>query len=638
MVLETENSGEGPKIKHKKTLPIAWRLSLHVAGIGILLCLTILFSILPFQYSRVEKEAITEARILAEAVSTIYQSLKDEQPHEQARRLLLRVARIPHISLVNILDKDGFIKYSTDSRELGKKTPINFGVIKEENQIIVSHVVSENNSSIGSVNVIIDRELMIADIHKLFAQAGVALFVMIFILAILAKGLVESLVSFRLSRLLQLTDNAEQGYFLGRAMIDRYDEIGQLTSGLNYLLGIITKAEAVHLERDHGLQDAMAQKNIRLKLEETFDQLKISSEKLERKVQAQDLLMQAAHRLGGTLKKEAIVERLLGLIEEKLHWPQFAIFLCGLKENEKTILKLAGSMGMSKELLPNTVIEMGDGIAGMVAQTGAPVIISDIEADSSVKAWDSQKKSLFFNHFKRSGSLMVIPMNSKGSVVGVMVFLNQKVGSFDSDDADLMCALGAQAALAITNAGLYETTLELATVDPLTTVLNRRAMVRNIEYELARAQRFKTKAALLLADVDHFKAYNDRMGHVLGDVALKEVALALKNNIRKVDSIARFGGEEFCVILPQADIDSAQEVAKKLCDSVRALEIRGADKQPLGYLSISIGIALIPDDIEDIFSETATTDIISAADQALYEAKRLGRDRFIKYSLAAKTT
>jgi diguanylate cyclase (GGDEF)-like protein len=189
--------------------------------------------------------------------------------------------------------------------------------------------------------------------------------------------------------------------------------------------------------------------------------------------------------------------------------------------------------------------------------------------------------------------------------------------------------LGAQTALAIVNAELYETTLELATIDPLTGIMNRRAMVRQIEYELARSQRFNTPLALLLVDVDHFKAYNDRMGHVLGDEALKAIAKALKENIRKVDSLARFGGEEFCVILPQGNEHAVREVAQKLCAAVRAIKLRGVEKQELGHLSVSIGITVVAGNAEVLDADHAVMDIIAAADEALYDAKRLGRDRYI---------
>lgn len=618
------------KIQFKKTLPLAWRISLHIAGIGSLLCLIVIFCLAPFEYKRVEKEILTEAKILAEVVASIYQRLGDKEPYDYARKLLLRMARVRHISLVNIQDKHGIVRYSTDSRELGKEIALNYGIVREDNEIIVTHVVSDANSSIGSVSVFIERDLMLSDTHKLLAQIAIGLFVMIFILAFLTKGLVESLVSARLSKLDDLIEGAVlQGYFLNRANIDRFDEVGEVIFGFNQLLSIITQVEANQLEKDHGFREAQIQKSMRLKLEEALEQLKRTNENLNRKFQAQDLLMQASHSLGGILKKEMVVERLICLIEEKLHWPQFAIFLCDFKNKERPCLKLAASFGMSKELLPTTIVDFGEGITGMVAQTATPVVISDLEQDESLKSWDLSKKSGFYPEKYKTGSLMAIPMINKGHVIGVMLFFHSKTKSFDAEDAALMGALGAQASLAIVNAELYETTLELSTIDSLTLVQNRRALVSQIEYELARCQRFKTKMSLLLIDVDHFKSYNDRMGHVLGDEALKAIACALKETIRKVDFVARFGGEEFCVILPQSDLDSAKEVADKLCEAIRKIKIVGADTQEFGYLSVSIGITVIPDDYDDLASKTVVKDIIAIADKALYEAKHRGRDKYV---------
>lgn len=613
----------------KKTLPIGWRISLHVAGIGSLLCFTVLLSLLPFQYGRVEQESITEARILAEAVSAIYQRLGDDQPHDYARRLLLRVARTPHIALVNVIDHEGMVRYSTDSRESGKRYDMRVGVTREENEIVVSHVVSEPNSAIGSVAVHIDRDLMLIDTNRLFVQVGIGLSVMIIILSILVKGLVERWVSGRLAKLMTLIENAEKGSFLIRAEVDRNDEIGHVILGFNQLLGVITQIEARHLEKEHNLEDAEVQKNIRLKLEETLFQLERSNERLKSKVQAQDLMMEAAHRLGGTLKRESVVERLISLVQQKLQWPQFAFFLVE-GQTERQWLRLVGSYGLHRDGVPvQNKINIGEGLVGIVAQTGAPVVIGNLEKEKKPSLWETRDYLQPDADKKLSGSLMAVPMIHKGRVIGVFLFCDQRTGMFDSDAVALISALAAQTALAIVNAELYETTLELATSDPLTGVLNRRAMVKQIEYEIARAQRFNTKLALLLVDVDHFKAYNDRMGHVLGDVALKEIAAALKESIRKVDTLARFGGEEFCVILPQSDIKAAREVAHKLCASIRVLRLRGVEKQELGHLSVSIGITVVSGENEILSADSAVTDLIGRADHALYEAKRLGRDRYI---------
>lgn len=603
---------------------------MHVAGMGSILCLGVLLSLLPFQYGRVEQDAITEARILAEAVSAIYQRLGPQEPKDIARKLLLRVARTPHISVVNVYDTQGIVRYSTDSRELGRYDVFRPGVTREDNQLTVTHIVSNSKSGIGSVSVFIDRDLMFLATHRLFAQVGIGLFAVILILSFLVKGLAERHVSARLGRLMHFIEDAEKGSFLIRAEVDRNDEIGHVIVGFNQLLGVITQIEARSLEKEHSVQDAEAQKNMRLKLEETLFQLERSNERLNSKVQAQELLMEAAHRLGGTLQRESVVEGLVKLVQEKLTWPQFAVFLLETKNQDRHFLRLVGTLGISKDIIaPQTQVLIGEGVVGIVAQTGAPVIMGNLEKEKKLKLWESSDRNAFPSELGKAGSLMAVPMIHKGRVTGVFLFLHPEVNIFDKEQVDLIAALAAQTALATINAELYETTLELATSDPLTGILNRRAMVRQIEYELTRTQRFNNDLALLLVDVDHFKAYNDRMGHVLGDIALKEIANALKSCIRKVDTVARFGGEEFCVILPQTNEKAASEVAHKLCEAVRALKIRGAEKQELGHLSISIGIAVIPGKADILDREDVLTDLIAAADQALYEAKRLGRDRFL---------
>ncbi len=606
-----------------KNMPIGWRLALLVAGIGCALCLSVVLFILPFQYGRVEEEAIFEAQILAEAVATIYQQLGDDQPRDKARRLLLRVASTPH-SLINVMDQKGIVRYSTDSRELGRQYEARSGVAREEGGLSVTHMVTENESSVGFVSVMIDRDLMLSDTHRLFFQITLGIFWMIILLSVLVKGLVDRLITSRLNKLTKLFSEAEKGSFLLRAEIDRDDEIGKVNGAFNKLLGVITQVEARHLELEHDIKNASAEKELREKNADLNIELAELHEKLKDKARAHELLMEAAHRLGGTLKQEAVVERLMDLIKEKISWPQFAVFFTENKDNKKIDLALSHGFG---KILPQKVI-FGEGLAGIVAQTGSPLLIGNAEKELDHKLWvNASGKALE----QKSGSIMVIPMIHKGNVIGVFLFCHPEPGVFDDDDVTLISALGAQTALAIVNAELYETTLELSITDPLTGIFNRRAMMRQIEYEMARAQRFHTNLALLLVDVDHFKSYNDRMGHVLGDVALKEIAKALKESMRKVDTLARFGGEEFCVILPQADIKAAKEVASKLCEAVRALKLRGTEKQELGHLSVSIGIVVVSGDDPDLEQENAIIDFIAKADKALYEAKRLGRDRFIDY-------
>ena len=160
--------------------------------------------------------------------------------------------------------------------------------------------------------------------------------------------------------------------------------------------------------------------------------------------------------------------------------------------------------------------------------------------------------------------------------------------------------------------------MTIASTDPLTNCLNRRAFTALVEGYLAKVERERDDGALLLLDVDHFKAVNDRFGHDSGDKALMLIAEAIKGCVRDRDLVARLGGEEFGVFLPGLDAGKTQKVAERICDAVRAV-----DFNPEGVahpLSLSIGgVTIAP--------PTSFSDLYRSADRHLYEAKRAGRDR-----------
>ena len=161
----------------------------------------------------------------------------------------------------------------------------------------------------------------------------------------------------------------------------------------------------------------------------------------------------------------------------------------------------------------------------------------------------------------------------------------------------------------------YQLQLErLATTDPLTGLANRRAFLERSEIELARARRYGTPVALVAIDIDRFKSINDRLGHGVGDDVLRHFASALKGQARQTDIVGRIGGEEFCVILPHADKDTAMGFV----DRVRA---RLSDvNKGLPHYTFSAGIAL------PLPADSTIADVIARADCALYNAKRAGRD------------
>jgi diguanylate cyclase (GGDEF)-like protein/PAS domain S-box-containing protein len=163
----------------------------------------------------------------------------------------------------------------------------------------------------------------------------------------------------------------------------------------------------------------------------------------------------------------------------------------------------------------------------------------------------------------------------------------------------------------------------LATIDPLTGLLNRRALDERLDREIVRSQRAMTAISVLLIDVDRFKAFNDLYGHPAGDTCLKRVATVLQSHARRpADIVARWGGEEFVLVLPEQDEDTAYRVAESCRQSVRdlGLEHSGSEK---GAVTVSIGVASHAAADED----RSGLELVTRADEALYTAKTAGRDR-----------
>lgn len=160
----------------------------------------------------------------------------------------------------------------------------------------------------------------------------------------------------------------------------------------------------------------------------------------------------------------------------------------------------------------------------------------------------------------------------------------------------------------------------LATRDQLTGLLNRREFDRILQEERERALRFGHALGLVMVDIDHFKSINDTHGHPAGDAVLREVARRVGSQVRTVDRVARFGGEEFALILMQTDLDSARDVARRVCLAAARDPIMATDTVALN-VTVSAGVAVLPDDAR---TEAA---LVAAADRALYAAKQRGRNR-----------
>jgi len=205
--------------------------------------------------------------------------------------------------------------------------------------------------------------------------------------------------------------------------------------------------------------------------------------------------------------------------------------------------------------------------------------------------------------------------------LGLLLFARPTRLGFMAEERRLVIMAARLFASTLKKVMLFEQTKELAITDPLTQVYNRRHLQERLEQEVARAQRYSHPLTVLLIDIDHFKLFNDGNGHLQGDVALRQLAAVLRRHTRQADLVARFGGEEFVVVLPEIDAANGRAVAEKLRLTVEQIPFAGEETLPSGQLTISVGVATFPTEAQD------AVQLLDLADRGLYLAKRRGRNR-----------
>lgn len=213
---------------------------------------------------------------------------------------------------------------------------------------------------------------------------------------------------------------------------------------------------------------------------------------------------------------------------------------------------------------------------------------------------------------------MAIPVRSGGHPFGVLGYYG-RASPFDEEDIDSLAILVRQAETAIENSFLYEEAVRLSLTDGMTGLWNRRNFDLRLEAELSRALRFSEPFAVIFVELDQMKAVNDRWGHQSGDTVLIELARRLTEAVREVDVVARWGGDEFTLLLPKTGLDGALLLAEKIRSAVGTAPFR-IDTGSLD-ITISVGVAAYPE------HGSSGKDLVNAADAAMYQAKARGRNR-----------
>jgi diguanylate cyclase (GGDEF)-like protein len=228
---------------------------------------------------------------------------------------------------------------------------------------------------------------------------------------------------------------------------------------------------------------------------------------------------------------------------------------------------------------------------------------------------------------REMGSVALIPLRRNDQVDGVLVFASSDPFRFNADLAtDFLAHLGLVAALCLENAANRAKLTRSGLTDFLTGFHNRRYLNARLREELGRAQRFRQPLACLMIDVDRFKPINDQYGHLAGDAVLREVAKRIDGQMRASDIGARFGGDEFSIVLPQGSLQDAERVAQRMLDAVRGAPIQ-IDESHCETVSLSIGVAVCEPTLESRDFKLIAERLMAEADAALYRAKQAGRNR-----------
>jgi len=328
-----------------------------------------------------------------------------------------------------------------------------------------------------------------------------------------------------------------------------------------------------------------------------------------------------------TLIATTNINKLLSLIMDNLmRGERFESAFIYQKENDDTFTCIAIKGAVALEGIKRFTfkLEDHDKIIGRTVRTRTLVTVQDVESNHLV---DKEIKELL-----QLRQFILLPLVIQDKTSGLIIIGNSNDRiTFTAKDIAISNTIANQAAVALQNAWLYSKIQELSVVDELTQSYNHRFFQQKIREEIELARRYDSNLSLAMIDVDFFKNYNDKNGHLAGDICLKQAVQVILASLRKTDIVSRYGGDEFALILSATDKLGAAKILEKIRVDIEKYPFEFKHNQPDGKVTISTGIAAFPQDAKE------SRELIDLADQSLYQAKKLGRNRITICETAVKT-
>ena len=351
-------------------------------------------------------------------------------------------------------------------------------------------------------------------------------------------------------------------------------------------------------------------RDLHLRLEkELAEKKKIEASEKEQRILA-ETLRDVAKILNSTLGREEVLDQILDQIGRVV--PYDTVNLMLIEADIAQVVRCRGYLerGLQEPSLAHRLVVNDTKNLRRMAETGKPQAISDTRVSEE---WVNLPGSGWIHSYAGT------PMSIKGRTVGYLNVNSATPGLYNQEHADRLQAFAEHAALAIDNARLFYEVKQLAYTDELTGLYNRRGVTEVGRREFERSNRYDHKLSIVMLDIDHFKLVNDTFGHSVGDRVLELIGERFRMGLRWSDIVGRYGGEEFLILLPEADLTGALVVAERLRTLISGEPYRLEEGEL--NLTVSLGVAMMDSSLTDLEA------LIKRADNALYLAKQAGRDR-----------